>query len=88
MQGILYYNPGGNVGGQTEANLTGGATQNLAGGIYVPNGDLNVSGNPSSSCSIFVADSVSIAGDTSVAHAGCANIGTNFTDMQRIVLVE
>ncbi|MEN3350939.1 MAG: hypothetical protein V7632_4574 [Bradyrhizobium sp.] len=60
----------------TTFNLTGGGTQNLAGAIYLPKGDLSFSGGngTSTTCTQIIADTITFVGNSNV-QVNCAAMG-------------
>jgi hypothetical protein len=56
--------------------LNGGANLSLSGALYFPNQEVQWSGNSSSTdCTLIVADTVTLIGNTRMTSSGCASMG-------------
>lgn len=73
----------------TAFNLTGGATQNFSGAIYLPKANLSFSGGngTSTSCTKIIVDTLTLTG-TSNLQVNCAALGTATIGTQTAQLIE
>ncbi|MGY3440651.1 MULTISPECIES: TadE/TadG family type IV pilus assembly protein [unclassified Bradyrhizobium] len=73
----------------TAFNLTGGATQNFGGAIYLPRANLSFSGGngTSTSCTKIIVDTLTLTG-TSNLQVNCAALGTATIGTQTAQLIE
>jgi hypothetical protein len=56
--------------------LNGGANLNLSGALYFPNQEVQWSGNSdSTACTVIVADTVTLIGNTTMTSSGCSSLG-------------
>jgi hypothetical protein len=73
----------------TAFNLTGGATQNFGGAIYLPKANLSFSGGngTSTSCTKIIADTIALTG-TSNLQVNCSALGVATIGAQTAQLIE
>ena len=78
-----------NMPAGTAFNLTGGATQNFGGAIYLPKANLSFSGGngTSTSCTKIIADTLTFSG-TSNLQVNCSALGTATIGSQTAQLIE
>jgi Flp pilus assembly protein TadG len=87
-KGIVIYGDR-NMPAGTVFNLTGGATQNFGGAIYLPKANLSFSGGngTSTSCTKIIADTITLTG-TSNLQVNCSALGTATIGAQTAQLIE
>jgi Flp pilus assembly protein TadG len=87
-KGIVMYGDR-NMPAGTAFNLTGGATQNFGGAIYLPKANLSFGGGngTSTSCTKIIADTLTFSG-TSNLQVNCSALGTATIGAQTAQLVE
>ncbi|OAE99057.1 hypothetical protein AYJ54_33915 [Bradyrhizobium centrolobii] len=87
-KGIVMYGDR-NMPAGTAFNLTGGATQNFGGAIYLPKANLSFSGGngTSTSCTKIIADTITLTG-TSNLQVNCSALGVATIGSQTAQLVE
>ncbi|MEY9755120.1 Flp pilus assembly protein TadG [Bradyrhizobium yuanmingense] len=87
-KGIVMYGDR-NMPAGTNFNLTGGATQNFGGAIYLPKANLSFSGGngTSTSCTKIIADTLTFSG-TSNLQVNCTALGTATIGSQTAQLIE
>jgi len=87
-KGIVMYGDR-NMPAGTAFNLTGGATQNFGGAIYLPKANLSFSGGngTSTSCTKIIADTITLTG-TSNLQVSCSALGVATIGAQSAQLIE
>ena len=65
----------GRVVNNDPIQMTGG-TVDLRGGIYAPTTDLDIAGNGTTTCAVYVAAAITITGTATTTTTGCRNFGT------------
>ncbi|WP_338822184.1 pilus assembly protein TadG-related protein [Bradyrhizobium septentrionale] len=87
-KGIVMYGDR-NMPAGTAFNLTGGATQNFGGAIYLPKANLSFGGGngTSTSCTKIIADTLTFTGTSSV-QVNCSALGTAMIGSQTAQLIE
>jgi Flp pilus assembly protein TadG len=87
-KGIVMYGDR-NMPAGTAFNLTGGATQNFGGAIYLPKANLSFSGGngTSTSCTKIIADTITLTG-TSNLQVNCSALGVATIGAQSAQLIE
>ena len=93
LTGVLFYRTATSQNfNSSEITINGGATTNLAGGIYFPNADAHYNGNNSSPCTVIVGGGITMNGtaglNSNLATTGCSAIGTPIPQIQSVKLVE
>ena len=61
---------------------------NLTGLLYFPNTTLVYQGNPSSACSVLVAKTITLNGNSNFSTSGCIGAGLDAPALKTIVLGE
>jgi hypothetical protein len=89
-RGLLFYQDrNAPVAGSNSNKLTGGATMNLHGAIYVPQQGVQFSGdNSATTCTQIVARTVTFIGNSTISNTGCQAAGVEPVTVTQARLVE
>jgi Putative Flp pilus-assembly TadE/G-like len=89
---LIIQDPGATTGTSSckkaDNSFQGGASMNLTGLLYFPNTTVVYQGNPSSACSVLVAKTIALNGNSNFSTLGCTGAGLGAPTVKTIVLGE
>ena len=82
---LIIQDPGATPGTRSckkaDNSFQGGANMNLTGLLYFPNTTVVYQGNPSSSCSFLIAQTIILNGNSNFSTSGCPSAGLNYQSL-------
>ena len=86
---LIIQDPGATSGCKNGDNsFQGGANMNLTGLLYFPNTTVVYQGNPVSTCSVLVAKTITLNGNSNFSTSGCTGVGLDAPTVKTVVLGE